>query len=1084
MALGGTIRGTLKSGNTPLPGATVTATNPLTGQKVTGWTDVAGQYALNVPANGRYVVRAQMLAFAPTTGEALIDATNRNLRVDLDMLLQSRAQQAEQNQTAQSQSGQRTGQAGATAGRQRGFQSLSVTRDPNGLDLSAAPAADQAASSDQQSGGFANTATESVSFAGSASAATQFPSPGGGEEWRNRDQPGGGPPGGTGGGFNSFGGGFGGGPPGGGGTGGGPGGFFGGRGRPDFNKPHGTVYYSVGDSALNAAPYSLSGAPSSKPSYIQNRFGVAIGGPLNIPKIYHGGEKTFFFVNFNGSHSVNPFDAFSTVPTLWERGGDFSQTTILSRTGNGTLVPLPIQIFDPVTHLQFQDKGVLNVIPSARIDPAAAALLPYIPLPSLPGDTQNFHYLTSVSGNSNDLNVRLRQAIGKTTAGPRQRGPQNNINFGLHYHTSDNVVTNPFPSVGGTTSVRSIDIPVGYSRSFGKLNNSFRLDFNRNRIATRNLYAFRQNIASAAGIQGVSQNPFDWGLPSLSFTNSSSVQDTVPLLRRDQTLSFSDYLIWTHAKHTLRWGGDFRRIQLNTQTDTNARGAFIFTGANTSGTGNPTSGQGFDFADFLLGLPQQTSLQFGANNYHFRGNSWDLFAQDEWRVRGSLTLNLGLRYEYVSPLTELNNRIANLDLNTDFTSAALVLPGKTGPFTGRVPITLVRPDRNNLAPRLGIAWKPRPKTVLRAGYGINYNTGAYQGIVQQLAFQPPFSTTQTNIESSCLPLTLQNGFNTNQCPPPPNGLITNDYAVNPDYRLGYVQIWNADLQQEVTPTLFFNLGYNGTKGTRLDVLEAPNRSANGVRIPGVQPFLWETSAANSTAESGTLRVRKRLQHGFSMNGTYVFSKAIDNASSIGGGSMVVAQDAFNISAERGLSNFDQRHRLTADYLVELPFGHGKPWLSKNGPAQAVLGDWQWSGDWTFASGTPFTSRVLGNIADVNRGTNGTLRADLTGQPVALANPTTAEWFNTAAFVEPPTGTFGNARRNSIIGPPTMLFNMAFTKAFPMRDNRSLELRAQASNIFNTPQFGAIDTIVNSPSFGQVTSVGTMRTIQFTMRFRF
>jgi len=1067
---GGSIRGVLKSGGTPLPGATVIATNTLTGQKVTTWTDVAGQYALNVPANGRYVIRAQMLAFAAVTGEARIDASNRSVRVDLEMLLQSRAQQAAQIRDGQNQGGQGLERGAGATGQQRGFQSLSVTRDPNGSDLSATPAADQGAS-DQQAGGFANTATESVAFAGSAAAATQFAGPGGpgGEEWRNRDQGG---PGGYGGGFGGFGGGFGGGPPGGG------GGFFGGRGRPDFNRPHGTVYYSIGDSAFNAAPYSLSGTPASKPGYLQNRFGGAIGGPLNIPKIYHGGAKTFFFVNYNGSRAVNPYDAFSTVPTLLERGGDFSQTTILSRTGNGQPVPIPVQIFDPVTKAPFPQ----NKIPA--IDPAAAALLPLIPLPNLPGDSRNFHYLTSVSGNSNDLNIRMRQALGKTTAGPRARGPQNNINFGLHYHDSDSIVTNPFPSVGGTTSVRSIDVPVGYSRSFGKLNNIFRADFSRNRISTQNLYAFKQNIASAAGIQGVSQNPFDWGIPSLSFTNSSGVQDTNPLSRRDQTLSFSDFLILTRGKHTLRWGGDFRRIQLNTQTDTNARGTFIFTGTNTSGTGNPSAGQGYDFADFLLGLPQQTSLQFGTNSYHFRGNSWDLFAQDEWRVRGNLTLNVGLRYEYVSPLQELNNRIANLDLNSDFTAAALVLPGQAGPYTGPVPTTLVHPDRNNIAPRLGVAWKPLRKTILRAGYGINYNTGAYQGIVQQLAFQPPFSTTQTNVESSCLPLSLQNGFGTNQCPPPPNGLITNNYAVNPNYRLGYVQIWNADLQQEITPTLFFNLGYNGTKGTKLDIVEAPNRSATGTRIPNAQPFLWETSSGDSTAESATIRLRKRLQHGVSINGTYAWSKAMDDASSIGGGATVVAQDAFNLTAERGLSSFDQRHRFTADYLVELPFGHGKPWLSKSGPMQGMFGDWQWSGDWTIASGTPFTPRVLGNVADVGRGTNGTLRADLTGQPVALSNPTTAEWFNTAAFVEPPAGQFGNARRNSITGPHTMLFNMAFTKAFPMKDNRSLEVRAQASNIFNTPQFASIDTIVNSPSFGQVVSVGAMRTIQLTARFRF
>jgi len=178
----------------------------------------------------------------------------------------------------------------------------------------------------------------------------------------------------------------------------------------------------------------------------------------------------------------------------------------------------------------------------------------------------------------------------------------------------------------------------------------------------------------------------------------------------------------------------------------------------------------------------------------------------------------------VSPLTEENNRIANLDLSPAVLNPALgtpavavVLPGQSGPYAGSLPASLLRPDRNNFAPRIGIAWKPFSKTIVRAGYGINYNTGAYQGIVQQLAFQPPFSTTETNTQSSAGNLTLKNGF-----PALTNGGITNNYAVNPDYRLGYVQIRNLDIQQQIRPTLLLNIDYTGTKGTDLDILEAPN----------------------------------------------------------------------------------------------------------------------------------------------------------------------------------------------------------------------------------------------------------------------
>jgi outer membrane receptor protein involved in Fe transport len=533
-------------------------------------------------------------------------------------------------------------------------------------------------------------------------------------------------------------------------------------------------------------------------------------------------------------------------------------------------------------------------------------------------------------------------------------------------------------------------------------------------------------------------------------------------------------MIWNHAKHTLRWGGDFRRMQINTQTDINARGSFVFTGLNS----------GFDFSDFLLGLPQQTTVQFGENNYHFRGNSWDLFVQDEWRLRGNLTLNVGLRYEYVSPFIDISNHLANLSIapefltNASFNSSDAVVPVVAG--QSGVPETIVHPDRNNLAPRIGIAWKATGKTVVRAGYGMNYNTGAYQTIVQQLAFQPPFSTTATNIQAAPGDLTLANGF-----PAAASGTITNNFAVDPNYRLGYVQIWNLNIQRELRPTLIMNVDYTGTKGTNLDIVEAPNRTGTSVRIPTVRAFNYETSAANSHTYATSVRIRKRLQTGFSVGGTYTFSKSIDDASSIGGGATVVAQNPFDLAAERGLSVFDQRHRFTGDYMVELPFGHDKRWLRDGGLPRTILGDWNWSGSWTIATGTPYTPRVLNDATDVNRGTNGTLRADIvSGESVTLSNPSIAEWFNTAAFTLPATGQFGDARRNSIEGPGSAALNMAMTKVFQIKEGTMLEFRVQASNVFNTPQYSGIDTVVNSPTFGQVISVGAMRTIQLSGRFRF
>jgi hypothetical protein len=1104
----GAIHGIVKSGNMPIPGAAVSisfesspqpSTPESRTQQISVWTDVDGSYSAAVSAYGSYAVRVEMMAFANTTQHVVIDASHANVQANFELTLLSRTHET----TPQPR--RVPGQGGS----QRGFQTLSVMQNLADQEAGGNGVNDVVPPGMPVPGIGANSATESIAVSGNTSNPFNAMS---GDELQQRindarQQGGGfGAPGGFGG---PGGGGFGGG--------GGPMTITGRRGF-DINHPHGSIYYGIGDSALNAAPFALVGEPLTNPAYEQNSFGGSLGGPLNIPKIYHGGTKTFFFVNYNGKRGENPFDQFSTVPTLLERQGNFSQTTYTSGADSG----LPVQIYNPANNIPFAN----NTIP--QINPAAQGLLAYIPTPNLPGDYQNFQFVTSANNSTDDLNIRINHTLGAAPAGGRrQRGtPRNSLTFGFHYHASGSTITNPFPSVGGSTSVRSYDVPIAYVRSVGKLTNSLRFDFNRSRTRTQNLYAFNDDITAALGIDGVSSNPFDWGLPAVSFTNFASLQDTNPQLLRKQTYTFSDYLVWTHGKHSWRWGGDFRRTQLNTETDGNARGSFIFTGLNTSEivSGQPVAGTGYDFADFLLGLPQQTSVQYGYDNYHFHGNYWDLYAQDEWKMRANLTLNLGVRYEYVSPLSEENNLIANLDLSPGVLNpalgapaVALVLPGQLGPYSGSVPDSLVRPDRKAFAPRIGFAWKPFSKTVVRGGYGINYNTGAYQGIVQQLAFQPPFSTAQTNIEPSPptfpSPLTLQNGF-----PSPSSNMITNNYAVNPNYRFGYVQIRNLDIQQQIRPTLLLNLDYTGTKGTNLDILEAPNRtiSATGIqiRISNAQAFTYENSVGDSEANAGSVRLRKRLAHGFSVGGLYTFSKSIDDASSIGAGATSaastpglgaggtgaagggataspgsgansVAQNPFDLSAERGLSSFNQTHKFTADYLWELPFGHDRRWLTGSTPLRAIFGDWQWSGDWTIASGLPFTPHFLGDASEVNGGTNGTLRPNVVpGQSIQLSNSSIGEWFNASAFVAPPTGQYGNARRNSIIGPPTHVFDMALTKVVPLKESRTLEFRAQATNVFNIPNYTSIDTSVTSPTFGRVTAVGAMRQITMTARFRF
>jgi hypothetical protein len=213
------------------------------------------------------------------------------------------------------------------------------------------------------------------------------------------------------------------------------------------------------------------------------------------------------------------------------------------------------------------------------------------------------------------------------------------------------------------------------------------------------------------------------------------------------------------------------------------------------------------------------------------------------------------------------------------------------------------------------------------------------------------------------------------------------------------------------------------------------------------------------------------------------SKSTDDASSVAGGGGTVAQNDLDLGAERGLSSFDQRHRFNGDFTYELPFGATRKWLT-SGMAAEIFGNWQLNGNVTLASGTPFTARVLGNVQDVAGGVNGTLRANYNGQPISVGDPTSELFFNTAAFSLPPSGTFGTAGRNTIIGPGTSVLNLGLTKNITFSQTRGLSIQLLASNLLNTVQFASIDTIVNSPTFGQVTAVRPMRRIQLMTRFRF
>jgi hypothetical protein len=1076
------VTGSVHSGKTPLPGVALTASNTLTGKKYAAATVSDGTFVLAGLPRGRYVLRAEFMGFAPLTQEVVLNPENPSGKADLELILASR--QVETNERSA---------AAATAG--RGFQSLSIDsseaalgpgnaglavgagQTPGANDLSALPL----------NGAGADVPTESVSISGVQGRTQDFGAGSEGDlqdriqEFRDRAQQLG---------FGGLGGPGGGGGFGGGGAGGGGPIAFGRLGRGfNVNQPHGNMYFYDDTSVLDARPFSLNGEPLPKADYNQLHFGAYLGGPLNIPKIFNGGNKTFFFGGWSGTRGSTPFDALSTVPTAAERSGDFSALTT--------------PIYNPATGQQFQFNGQLNVIDPALVTPQAQALLQYIPLANLPGTTQNYHRVSSEESNSDSGSLRLIHnfgpvpAQGNRTPGGGERGggggggrgrSQNNLNLGMSWTKTTSDIVGAFPSLDGGTSTQGLNANAGWIYGKGRATNNLRFTYNHNHVSTTNLFSTVTDAAALAQIGGVSTNPFDWGIPGINFTSFSGLNDAMPRRELDQTYALSETVIWSRGKHNWRFGGDYRRIFESFHAARNAEGTFTFTGFATaqSASGVQQPGTGSDLADFLLGLPQQSSVQFGTDSYNFHANSFDFFAQDDWRIRANLTLLLGLRYEYQGPFTEAKNQIVNLDVAPGFTRAVPVEPGETGPFDGVFPGSLIRPDRNNYAPRVGLAWKPIKLTVVRVGYGLNYNLAQYTTVVQNFAFQPPFAETATNVATTSSLLNLANAF-----PSLAPGTVTNNFAVDPNYRLAYVQLWNVDVQRELRGGIVMNVDYNGSKGTRLDTERA-------ILIPASQPFTYESSAGNSVFHAGSIRFRKRLAKGIGLGATYIYSKSIDDASSIGGGGVVVAQNPFDIAADRGLSSFDQRHKFTGNWICDLPFSENRRFLQKGFVSHLLVG-WQWSGNFTVASGLPFTVRVLGGTLDIQRGVSGSLRANLVpGELVHVSDPTTKEWFNTAAFCQPETTTsnstatcvnpgdsqFGDAGRNILEGPGQVALAMSLNKTIQIKEYRSLDLRITANNVFNYVNFSSLGTTVNSITFGEVTGTGNMRRVTVQARFRF
>ncbi len=666
------------------------------------------------------------------------------------------------------------------------------------------------------------------------------------------------------------------------------------------------------------------------------------------------------------------------------------------------------------------------------------------------------------------------------------RGPNLNVtmNGTITYRRNNGDRPNVYPLLSGATNGSTLSTPVSLSIRHGRSMHAINASFSRTHSTTSNAFAFNENVAGEAGIGGVSTDPFDWGVPTIAFGTFTSLRDVTPSKRDDK--SFSASYTWSHPlrQHNLRAGGNYSQQWNSTQSDSNARGTFTFTGLYTAGGLGTTRGSGQDFADFLLGMPQQATRSYSVtpdsitNAIEIRGRSLSAFFQDDWRWKARWTINFGVQYEYIAPFTEANGRMVNLDVNSDFTAAVPVESGQTGTFTGAFPAGLVNADTNNVAPRFGVAWRASNRSVVRFGYGLSYNSGSYANIARQLYQQPPFFLTGTSLGTLEVPLSLADPF-ADITP----STVTNTYGIDKNYQLGLIHQWNIDYNRDLSRLFAVGATYIGTRGAHLDLLRAPNRGPDGLRIEDVQAFTWQSSGGSSHMNGVSFRLQKRQSKGFSANASYTLARSWDNTTATSGNA-TVAQDDRNLGSEWALSNFDRRHQFSASTNVELPWGRNRKWLAEGGWLAGLVGDWSMSANLTWQSGTPLTARCSTCASDVARGTGGTLRADYTGLPIAVSDPGIDRFFNTAAFSIPDPGTFGDSLRNVITGPGSHQLNAAFSRDVRLVGNRNVTVQVQATNLLNTVNYGSLDTNVNSPTFGEILSVRGMRTVRLSFRFRY
>lgn len=817
------------------------------------------------------------------------------------------------------------------------------------------------------------------------------------------------------------------------------------------NNVHGSLFEFHRNGALDARNF-FAPAGEGKPKYIRNQFGGSIGGPIVS-------DRTFWFADYEGTRAREGITRITNVPTARERAGDFSQS----------LFGVPI---DPFTQMPFPGA----MIPLPQQNAVGRAIIALYPLPNRNVSLQNFVSSPTQRDRNDSFDVRLDHQL------------TNRADLTFRYSFGDRDLFEPFtgptfslvPGFGDTVKRRSQNAMVALTNV---LTPSF---VNEARVALSRVSSSvtqeASRLNSTVGLPVISPNPRDAGLSFITVTGLSPLGDegNNPQDSTTNVYQVLDTASYVHGSHLIKFGADIRFSQQNAFRDIESRGRLQFSPfAQISGNA---------VADLLLGFPLLTSVARVDNPEHLRTHSYNFFVNDSFRVRPRLTLTFGLRYEYNSPPVDALDRSTVYDLAT----RTLVRVGTNG-----VPRSGVEPDKNNFAPRVGFAWTigKDEKTVVRAGYGIYYDQSSLAP-GEALYFNSPYFDNNIFFSLPGLPLTLSNPFPSFFPFPLPDSAL----AIQRDLRTAYMQHWNLNVQRQFGLHSVLEVAYVGSKGTKLLTARDINQPQPSALPPGL-PFVPRPdprfddidlleSRANSNYHSLQTRFQQRFSKGLSALVSYTFSKSIDDASNFfsSAGDPNFPQNSYNLRAERGRSNFDVRHRFSASYTYDLPFGRGRAHLTDAGWATTLLSGWQTSGIISLQSGRPFTVALLSDID--NSGTGRSIlgfgandRPNVSGDP-NLGSHTTDRWFNTAAFTFPARGTFGNAGRNILDGPGYHNVNASLVKDTALSERLNLQFRAEVFNLFNHPNFNLPDNFLGSPTFGRITSARDPRHLQFAFKLLF